>query len=201
MDSEKLNESVQKIFKAVKNSDKSFFVSRKANQRVNFSEMSNIYVLTSGNVSAHAYNSGSLIMNIFAIEIIGLEHIRNVKMIDYIRCVTSAEMYVISTEDARGLFTDLNLWDAAFDILLTYMSVLTRRELKLNQPSAKNTVIEYIKYIWTLREQQRNATSIYVYIMARTNISRSLIHSVISELERKKLIAVSRGVLIECTLE
>lgn len=200
MDSNKLDDSVQRISLAIQQSNKSFSQSRKANQRINLDDMNSIYLLTNGNVSAHAHSSGSLIVNIFATEIIGLESIRGISLISHIRCVTNVEIHVISTKDMAELLTQKKLWEAAFDIQLRYMIIQARRESKLNQPSAKNTVIEYLKYIWTLKPSQREITSVYVYIMARTNISRSLIHNVISELERKHLAEVHRGILVKCNL-
>ncbi|MEB5887499.1 helix-turn-helix domain-containing protein [Enterobacter roggenkampii] len=200
MDTRRVNESVHKICNAITQSTKSYVMLRKEKQRINISDMGNIYVLTKGNVSAHSYNNGFLIATISAEEIIGLESIRDVRIINYIRCVTDAEMYVISINDACDLFTELGLWEAAFDVILRYMMVQSRREIKLNQPTSRSTVIEYIKHIWTFKPEQREKTSIYVYVMARTNISRSLIHKVITDLERKGLVLVRRGVLINCDM-
>lgn len=186
-----------RIGNAIERSSKSHFSAHKAKQRIDLKNKDNIYYLCKGNVSAHSSNSGSLIFNIFAPEVFGLEKLKGGMIIDHIRCVTDAEMHVISSSDAIELFNENDLWPCAFENILMYMKIMLVREKKLNQPTIKDSIIQYLKYIWSLRPEQRAVTSIYTHILLRTHISRSSIHKVLAELESDGLIVVKRGILLE----
>jgi len=80
------------------------------------------------------------------------------------------------------------------------MNDYNARDFMIHQPTAKDTVIQYLKYIWTFSSKKRESTSVISFISARTYVARSSIHKFISELERDGLIYVKRGRLIDCKL-
>lgn len=200
-----VNDFNLRIGMAIENSNKSYSSTYKCNQRVNTRNKDDIYYLTKGNITAHSSNGGSLMYNILAPEILGLERLGTDKLnhlvgVDHFRCVTDAEFHIISKIDALDLLRENDLWEYAFYNILVYWNISLIRELKLNQPTTKDTVIEFLKYIWNLNPAQRNTTSVYLHILSRTRISRSFIHKVINELQKDGLITVRRGILIECSL-
>jgi hypothetical protein len=193
-------ESILKLGCAIENSPESFFTKYKAKQRIDLHNKSDIYYLSKGNVSAYSFGREVLVFNVFAPEIIGLEKVGGMKIINHLRCVTDIEMHVLNTSSAIDLFNSYNLWSNAYDVSLAYLGVYHSRDNKLSSPSAQDIIIQYIKYIWSLDQSQREITSIYSFILERTHISRSLIHRVISRLEGDDLISVTRGILTDCKL-
>ncbi|MBM3074678.1 helix-turn-helix domain-containing protein [Lelliottia sp. RWM.1] len=201
MDNISIEKSIAALGSAIINSEKSVLLTYEKNQRINTHNTDVIYYVAKGNVSIHPEDHhGLLLFNIFAPEIIGLEKIRGVNIMGHLRCHTDVDIYTLKTDDAISLFDEQNLWPNAYDGLLRYLNSLSRRESRLNQPKISHIIIEHIKYIWTLRPAQRERTSIFSYILQRSNISRSAVHKTVAELEKKGLILVQRGILIECHL-
>jgi hypothetical protein len=194
------HESIIKIGHAIEMSPESFLSVYKAKQRIDLHNKNHVCYLTKGNVSAYSFGREVLIFNIFSPEIIGLEKIGGLTMINHLRCVTNAEMHIIDTRILKDLINNNDLWSNAYDISLVYLKSYHSRDNKLSSPSAKDTIVQYIKYIWSLEPSQREVTSIYSFILERTHISRSLIHRVVSNFESEGLISVHRGILRDCKL-
>jgi len=200
MDERAIEAAIQRVGKAIEDSGKSFLFNYKARQRIDLKNKNNIYFLKSGSVAAHSYNEKILTCNILVPEVIGIESLRGMGMFKFLRCITDVELVAISNTDAVELFTALNIWRDVNDCCLSLLNVYLRKEHKFNQSTSRGTIIEYMKHIWTLSPSQRNSTSIYTFILARTHISRSLIHKVVSALEDEGLIIVRRGILVKCKL-
>ncbi|WP_074388704.1 helix-turn-helix domain-containing protein [Buttiauxella noackiae] len=194
------NEPNLKIGHEIQRSDKSHTSIYKPNQRINLHNKDNVIYLSKGNASAYSSVSDVLIINYFAPHIVGLETINNVNMINYLRCITDVTLHIIKKKDMISILDDNNLWRCAFDILSGGVRILHERDNVNTKKTSKDTIIHYIKYIWSLPHTQRETISIYPFIMERTHISRSLIHRVATELHSKNLIIIQRGVLKNCVL-
>jgi hypothetical protein len=194
-------EPIYRLGEEIVKSNESFLSIHKKNQRINVHNKDNIYYLTKGNVAVYSFGGELLTFNVFAPEIMCIEKLRGVKIINHFRCVTECEMYTISCEEAINIIEKNNLWSTAFDIAMTPIIIYHGRDNKITRPTARETIIQYVKYIWEFDPAQRNETSIYTFILERTNISRSLIHKVIADLEREGVLTVSRGIITMCLIE
>lgn len=188
-------ESVIDLGDAIENSPESYSSIYKAKQRINIANKKEIYYLKKGNVTAFSAGTDKIIFNIFAPDIICLEKLRGLNIIDHFRCVIGSEIHTLNVDSALVLINNGQLWDRVYDILIGYLRIYHSRDVKLSQASARDTVIHYLKYVWRLDVKQRNETSIYTYILDRTHISRSLIHKVLSDLEKEGLLKMNRGVI------
>ncbi|HAS1070463.1 TPA: hypothetical protein I3803_004661 [Enterobacter cloacae] len=193
-------EPIYKLGDEIKKAESSYFAVHKAKQRIDVHNKNNVYYLAKGNLTAYSYGGEVLIFNIFAPEIVCLEKLESLMIFNHFRCITDCEIHVVSATEMRAILDSRSLWSDAYAIICRYLNGYYNRENKLNQRSARESIIEYLKYIWNLPEAQRQSTSIYSFILERTHISRSLIYKVVSELEKEKTIAVSRGVLTQCRL-
>lgn len=191
------NYAILIIGNEIENSYKSYVIHHKKKQRVEIANKKNIYFLAKGSACMYSSENGLIIKNFFAPVIINLENIKQLNIDFFIRCNSDVTMHVMSNQDTVELFDTKKLWSFAFDILSRNLKVCYLRDKFIRQPTTRDTIIEYIKYIWAFDEQQRNSISLYNYIMSRTYISRSSIHKIFSELERKGFITLRRGVLVK----
>ncbi|HID7510873.1 TPA: helix-turn-helix domain-containing protein [Enterobacter hormaechei] len=193
-------EPINRLGNVIQQSGNSHFAVHKPKQRIDLHNQNKIFYLIKGNVSVYSQEGEVLVVNIFAPEIICLEKLSNLKIYSYMRCVTECEFSIISTQDARDLLEVHSLWSDAFDILTRYLYIYYSRDNKLTRPTTRESIIQYLKYIWAFKLHQRETTSVYTFILERTHISRSLIHKVVSELQAEGLIIVQRGILTDCKL-
>jgi len=185
------------IGNVILNSNKSFLTHYKKNQRINFDD-NNVFYLSKGNIEGYSFDESILLYNMGAPEIIGVEKMNDFSAIKYLRCVTDVDIHIIHQSHFRCLLDNFNLWPSAFEILSTYYSVCHRRMNRINRPTRRDIIIQFIKYIWINPNIKRDTTSIYTYIQVRTQISRSFIHKTVSELAKDGFINMDRGVLISC---
>lgn len=185
--------SVSVIGAEIENSECSHFSKRKKNQRIELKAYNNISFLTSGAVSLYRLENNLLTLSIRGPAILGLEQMRNETKSHYLRCDMDCEMWVISTPDATDLFTQRNLWMHAYDILARHMQMYFERESLFSHPNIRAIVIKHLKYIWAQPIQERENISVYTFILARNQISRSGVHKVLKELSDSGDIQLIRG--------
>ncbi|MDZ5641635.1 helix-turn-helix domain-containing protein [Enterobacter sp. A103] len=193
-------EPIHRLGEAIAKSDKSHLVMHKSKQRIDVHNKNHVFYLAKGNIGAYSFDGEVLIFNIFAPEIICLEKLKDHKILNHLRCVTDCELHVINTDYLRDIIDKGSLWSDAFDIISRYLYIYYVRDNNLTRPTAKESIIQYLKYIWGFENTQRESTSVYTFLLERTHISRSLIHKVLSELEKDGVISVSRGILTMCNL-
>lgn len=187
--------SVSLIGAEIQNSKDAHYSQRKKNQRIELKTFNNISYLKKGSVSVYRLENDMLTVDIKAPAILGLAQMRNETKSHYLRCDTDCEMWVISTSDALELFNSRNLWMHAYDILAHHLQKYFIRENMLSQPTVRGIVIEHIKSIWSLPYAERQSISVYTYILARNQISRSAVHKVLQELVANGDIHITRGKL------
>lgn len=191
---------VSLLGEAIGRSDKSFLTRHKPNQRINVLGKDNVYFLKNGNLTVCTNNGSFVIFNSFSPDIIGLELLSDVILSHHIRCISKVEFYVIKKDDLVELLDRENLWSSAFHIISQFLYIYHVRDLLIHQPTIKDTITHYLRYIWSFNKTRRDKISIYSFISSRTYLARSSIHKVIANLESAGEISTNRGILLECKL-
>ncbi|RZK12997.1 MAG: hypothetical protein EOO43_18330 [Flavobacterium sp.] len=104
-------------------------------------------------------------------------------------------MWAVNLSDAKDIFSKFGLWEDAFTIITQHLNLYFQREALLNQPNIRCIVLEHVKYIWGLNEEDRKRTSIYKFILSRNLVSRSAVHKAVRELTNEGIIEIQRGKL------
>jgi hypothetical protein len=197
MTSSSISDSIIILGQFIKTSTSSFLSTCKKNQRIELIKDNCIAYLEHGTVSVYSQNDSMLTVTIDAPFILGLTHIHNEMKHHYLRCESKCKIWIINSHVADEIFSREKIWDHAFNILTYNTTNYFRRELLTNQPNARATVNEYLKYIWSMPTEQRNRTSIYTFILARNHISRSMIHRCLQDLSKTHNIIIKKGKLIQ----
>lgn len=187
--------SVSLISTEIESSEYAHYSKRKKNQRIDLKTYNNICYLKNGTVSVYCLDNNMLTLTIRAPAILGLAQMRNETKSHYLRCDVDCDMWVISTSDAIELFNSRNLWMHAYDILTRHLQMYFIRENILSQPTIRGIVMEHLKCIWSLPQAERQFVSVYTFILARNQISRSAVHKVLREFIASGEAHINRGKL------
>lgn len=190
-----LEESVSLIGSEIKKSENAWFSVRKKRQRIDLKTEAHILYLEKGTVSVYRIDDDLVTVTIPAPAILGLAQLRALNTEHYLRCDGDCEMWVMSMQNAKELFTQKNLWRDAFDLLSHHLGRYFQRETLKSHRTIRELVIEHVKYIWSLASDIRKKTSIYTFIMTRNHVSRSAIHKVLQELVLEGRITIEHGKL------
>jgi len=190
-----IERSVSIIGTEIESSEHAHYSERKKNQRIELKTYNNVCYLKNGTVSVYRMENDMLTLAIRAPAILGLAQMRNETKSHYLRCDVDCVMWVISTADAIELFNSRNLWMHAYDILTRHLQMYFIRENMLSQPTIRGIVMEHLKYIWSLPQAERQFVSVYTFILARNQISRSAVHKVLREFIARGEAHIHRGKL------
>lgn len=113
-----------------------------------------------------------------------------------------SDEYGCSLDQERGLRPAddrKNLWPELTKVLSWYICMLSKRDDVLVARSAYSVVREFLYEINDLIVQQQRDINVYDYIQEYTNLARSTIIKILSDLKKGQYIVVEKGRLLNLT--
>lgn len=105
----------------------------------------------------------------------------------------------IKKETFAQLMTDNNLWPQLTKVLSWYICMLSKRDDVLVARSAYSVVREFLYEINDLIVHQQRDINVHDYIQEYTNLARSTIIKILSDLKKGQYIVVEKGRLLNLT--
>ncbi|HDR2792337.1 MULTISPECIES: helix-turn-helix domain-containing protein [Enterobacter] len=105
----------------------------------------------------------------------------------------------IKKDDFARLMTEKNLWPELTKVLSWYICLLSKRDDVLVARSAYSVVREFLLEINELIVNHQRDINVYDYIQEYTNLARSTIIKILSDLKKGQYIVVEKGRLINMT--
>ncbi|NIF36846.1 cAMP-binding protein [Enterobacter sp. Tr-810] len=105
----------------------------------------------------------------------------------------------IKKDDFARLMTEKNLWPELTKILSWYICLLSKRDDVLVARSAYSVVREFLLEINELIVHHQRDINVYDYIQEYTNLARSTIIKILSDLKKGQYIVIDKGRLINMT--
>lgn len=105
----------------------------------------------------------------------------------------------IKKDDFAHLMTEKNLWPELTKILSWYICLLSKRDDVLVARSAYSVVREFLLEINELIVHHQRDINVYDYIQEYTNLARSTIIKILSDLKKGQYIVIDKGRLINMT--
>ncbi len=102
----------------------------------------------------------------------------------------------IKREGFERIISENNLWLEFSQILVWYIDILSKRDDVLVARSAYSVVREFLLEINDLILYQNRDINVYDYIQEYTNLARSTIIKILSDLKKGQYIVVEKGKLI-----
>jgi Cyclic nucleotide-binding domain. len=105
----------------------------------------------------------------------------------------------IKKDEFARLMTEKNLWPELTKVLSWYICLLSKRDDVLVARSAYSVVREFLFEINELIVHHQRDINVYDYIQEYTNLARSTIIKILSDLKKGQYIVIDKGRLINMT--
>lgn len=191
-----VSKSVRVIGDSIEKSCHSYLSIRKKNHRINLRQEHTVAYLKCGSVSILRNDNQMVTLSIEGPAIIGMAQILHKESTHSFRCEFDCEMVAIDEQFFFEMLTENCLWHHAFNILSHHLEMYFQREKRLIQKSVKSIAIENLVFIWSQGSTFRESTSVYTFILARNQVSRSSLHKIMAQLTEQGMIKLERGKLI-----
>lgn len=165
-------------------------------QKISTTDDNYIHIIVSGEVE---FRRGSDELCMFTIAgqcIFGLSAMfyHSLHMYGLVRANTVVRS--IKKEEFVRLMTERNLWKELTKVLSWYICILSKRDDVLVARSAYAVVREFLLEINDLTVQHQRDINVYDYIQEYTNLARSTIIKILSDLKKGNYIVVENGRLL-----
>ena len=165
-------------------------------QKIVTSDPNYMHVVVSGEVEIRR-SSDELSMFILRNQgCLGVSAIYNNATYMYGLARTPTVIRTIKKADFERLISENNLWPELTQMLVWYITLLSKRDDVLVARSAYSVVREFLLEINDLIVQHKRDVNVYDYIQEYTNLARSTIIKILSDLKKGQYIVVEKGRLI-----
>lgn len=175
-------------------------LSANKNTRINlYAGLPEVFLLKKGKAAIYNNVDNLCYYDISSESIAGISQTYKNDSHHYLRCVTDCSFVVLRATHLYEVLHKYDLWDVAFNILAENNHLALERSI-VSKNSIDMIVMNMIEIIWSDR-YHRERTTVYSYILERSNVSRSAIYKVIKELISKGIISITRGRLVNVDME
>lgn len=168
-------------------------------QKISTADSEYIHVIVSGEVEFRRASDELCVFTLQGQCIFGLSAIfyNSSHMYGLVRANTVVRS--IKKDDFMRLMTEKNLWPELTKVLSWYICLLSKRDDVLVARSAYSVVREFLLEINELIVHHQRDINVYDYIQEYTNLARSTIIKILSDLKKGQYIVVEKGRLINMT--
>jgi CRP-like cAMP-binding protein len=168
-------------------------------QKISTDKSDDIHIIVSGEVEFRRSSDDLCIFTLEGQCIFGLSAIfyNSTHMQGVVRSNTVVR--TIHKSEFQRLMTEHGLWPDLTKVLAWYICMLSKRDDVLVARSAYSVVREFLIEINELIVQQQRDINIYDYIQEYTNLARSTIIKILSDLKKGQYIVVEKGRLLSLT--
>lgn len=165
-------------------------------QKVNIADSDYIHIVISGEVELRRTSDELSMFIVRRQYILGISGIFYNSEHLYAIARSSVVVRTIKKDDFIRLMTETNLWPELSKVLSWHICVMGKRDDVLVARSAYSVVREFLLEIHELMTVHNRDINIYDYIQEYTNLARSTIIKILSDLKKGHYIVVEKGKLI-----
>ncbi|KZR36126.1 helix-turn-helix domain-containing protein [Enterobacter genomosp. S] len=168
-------------------------------QKISTADSEYIHIIVSGEVEFRRESDELCMFTVTGYCIFGLSsmYYQSAHMYGLVRANTVVRS--VKKEDFARLMTEKNLWPELTKVLSWYICMLSKRDDVLVARSAYSVVREFLYEINDLIVQHQRDINVYDYIQEYTNLARSTIIKILSDLKKGQYIVVEKGRLLNLT--
>lgn len=168
-------------------------------QKINTNESDNIYIILNGEVEFRRTSDELCMFTLQGQCIFGVATIFYDTNLVYGIARSDTVVRVIRKEDFQHLITQNALWPELTKVMAWYICLLSKRDDVLVARSAYAVIREFLLEINDLIIHQKRDINVYDYIQEYTNLARSTIIKILSDLKKGQYIVVEKGRLLGIT--
>lgn len=198
MNSSLITTVIERITQSLDNIEGSFVIYASQNQSIKFKVQNKCYVyyLMDGEVDMHREVDDLLILTMKAPQILGVSLLNADEYFHYIKTTRDSRMIAIEKTHFFERIKARNLWGEIFTITASHMASYFRRDERFCSKSIYAIVKNNLETLWDSPSGERKKTSIFKYILSRSDMSRSSLSKVLKDLNDGGYITISRGKLL-----
>ena len=168
-------------------------------QKISTADSNYIHIIVSGEVEFRRVSDELCVFTLQGQCIFGLSAIFYNSSHMYALVRANTVVRSIKKDDFARLMTEKNLWPELTKVLSWYICLLSKRDDVLVARSAYSVVREFLLEINELIVHHQRDINVYDYIQEYTNLARSTIIKILSDLKKGQYIVVEKGRLINMT--
>ena len=168
-------------------------------QKIITADTNYVHLLLSGEIEIRRTSDELSMFNMNRPGFLGVAAIYNEASHMYALARSTCTVRTIRRDEFEQLIGEKNLWKELSQILVWYINVLSKRDDVLVARSAYSVVREFLLEINELIVHQNRDINVYDYIQEYTNLARSTIIKILSDLKKGHYIVVEKGKLINIT--
>lgn len=168
-------------------------------QKISTADSQYIHIIVSGEVEFRRESDELCMFTVTGQCVFGLSAIFYQSAHMYGLVCANTVVRSIKKEAFAQLMTEKKLWPELTKVLSWYICLLSKRDDVLVARSAYSVVREFLYEINELIVHQQRDINIYDYIQEYTNLARSTIIKILSDLKKGQYIVVEKGRLLNLT--
>lgn len=168
-------------------------------QKITTTDSEYIHIIVSGEIEFRRVSDELCVFTLQGQCIFGLSAIFYNSSHMYALVRANTVVRTIKKDDFARLMTEKNLWPELSKVLSWYICLLSKRDDVLVARSAYSVVREFLLEINELIVHHQRDINVYDYIQEYTNLARSTIIKILSDLKKGQYIVVEKGRLINMT--
>ena len=154
------------------------------------------YLIISGQVILHRDDDDLAMTTINAPSLIGVGNMATRSMNGYIKLLTTSDIGILSLERTFDIIRENDLWELLTMHMMVVTSKLYASNKMLTAPTSYDIIKSQLIELMSENEKYRNSITAENYIRDKTNLSRSGIMRILSELKEGGYIEINRGILM-----
>lgn len=168
-------------------------------QKIITADVNYIHIVISGEVEIRRVSDELSMFTMRSAGFLGVSSIYNKASYMYGIARDTTVIRTIRKDEFERLIGEKNLWPQFSQILVWYIGLLSKRDDILVARSAYSVVREFLLEINELIIHQNRDVNVYDYIQEYTNLARSTIIKILSDLKKGHYIVVEKGKLKNIT--
>ena len=168
-------------------------------QKIITADVNYIHIVISGEVEIRRVSDELSMFTMRSAGFLGVSSIYNKASYMYGIARDTTVIRTIRKDEFERLIGEKNLWPQFSQILVWYIGLLSKRDDILVARSAYSVVREFLLEINELIIYQNRDVNVYAYIQEYTNLARSTIIKILSDLKKGHYIVVEKGKLKNIT--
>ncbi|MEJ5068811.1 helix-turn-helix domain-containing protein [Leclercia sp. TB492] len=168
-------------------------------QKIITADVNYIHIVISGEVEIRRVSDELSMFTMRSAGFLGVSSVYNKASYMYGIARDTTVIRTIRKDEFERLIGEKNLWPQFSQILVWYIGLLSKRDDILVARSAYSVVREFLLEINELIIYQNRDVNVYDYIQEYTNLARSTIIKILSDLKKGHYIVVEKGKLKNIT--
>ncbi len=165
-------------------------------QKITFADSEYVHVIVSGELELRRNSDELCILNIHRPCILGISTLYYDAELFSMMARSNVVVRSIKKDEFHRMIGEKDLWPALSNVLSWYICVMVKRDNVLVARNAYSVVREFLLEIHELITVHKRDINIYDYIQEYTNLARSTIIKILSDLKKGQYIVVEKGKLV-----